>query len=101
MLWFQIETTTAQNETTPAPKIQCPNGWIDAQSQNMGCLNFLNEVSLTWFQAKEVCQEKYSGFLVEALTKEEGEYLFQVAEMIQLYSSNEAWWIGLTDFFGR
>ena len=63
----------------------------------MGCLNFLNEVSLTWFQAKEVCQEKYSGFLVEALSKEEGEYLFQVAEMIQLYTTNEAWWIGLTD----
>ena len=64
-------------------------------------MNFFNEVSLTWFEAKEVCQEKYSGFLVEALSKEEAKFLFQIAEMIQLYSSDETWWIGLTDFFGR
>ena len=64
-------------------------------------MNFFNEVSLSWFEAHEVCQEKYSGSLVEALTKEEADFLFEIAEMIQIYSSNETWWIGLTDFFGR
>ena len=87
--------------TTTAPKIQCPTGWIDAQSQNLGCVIFLNDYSLTWFEAHDLCQDKYSGFLVEALSREEAEFLFQIAEMIQLYSSNETWWIGLTDFFGR
>ena len=83
------------------PKIQCPEGWIDAQSQNLGCVNFVNEVSQSWFEAHEVCQEKYSGYLVEALTGDEAKFLFEMAEMIQLYSSTETWWIGLTDFFGR
>ena len=94
-------TTTDPVETTTTAKIQCPNGWIDAQSQNLGCVNFFNEVSLTWFEAHDVCQDKYSAFLVEALSREEAEFLFQIAEMIQLYSSNETWWIGLTDFYGR
>ena len=85
-----------------SPRIQCPDGWIDAQSKGLGCVNFFNdEVSLTWFEAHEVCREKYSGFLVEALSREEAEFLFQIAEMIQIYSSNTTWWIGLTDFFGR
>ena len=91
-------TTTAESKTTEIP---CPNGWIDAQSHDLGCVNFLNEVSLSWFEAYDVCQEKYSGSLVEALTSEEAEFLFEIAEMIHLYSSNETWWIGLTDFIGR
>ena len=96
-------TTTTTTTTTPTtePTVSCPNGWIDAQSHDLGCVNFLNEVSLSWFEAHDVCQEKYSGSLVEALTNEEAEFLFQIAEVIQLSSSNETWWIGLTDFFGR
>ena len=99
------DETTATTQPTTQPttqqptKIQCPSGWIDGQS--LGCVKFLNEVSLSWFQAYDVCQEKYSGSLVEALKTEEAEFLFQVAEVIQLSSSNETWGIGLTDFFGR
>ena len=93
-------TTSTPTTTAETTKIQCPNGWIDAQSQNLGCVNFFNEVSLTWFEAYEVCQEK-KAYLVEALSRDEAEFLFQMAEMIQFYSSNETWWIGLTDFYGR
>merc|ERR550532_2702179 len=84
-------TTPSMSTTTTVPKIQCPTGWIDAQSQNLGCVIFLNDDSLTWFEAHDLCQDKYSGFLVEALSREEAEFLFQIAEMIQLYSSNETW----------
>ena len=94
-----VPTTTTPPTTEPT--VTCPNGWIDAQSHDLGCVNFFNEVSLSWFEAYKVCQEKYSGSLVEALTSEEAEFLFEVAEMIHLYSSNETWWIGLTDFVGR
>ena len=89
-----IRKTT--NSSSMTSRVECPNGWIDAQDQNLGCIIFVGDAVSSWSDAESICENEYSGFLVEALSTEEARYLFEIAELIQLYTSDDSWWIGLT-----
>ena len=63
----------------------------------LGCLLFLNQTDLSWFETQAACEDAL-GFTVEVLTAEQSIYLFEIAEATQLFSNASKWWIGLSDF---
>ena len=69
-------TTTTTTSTTTPERVDCPNGWIDAQAQDLGCIIVPDITNLSWFDAHDVCQNQSSASLVEALSTEQAEFLF-------------------------
>ena len=60
------EETTTDEETTLAP-IDCPEGWIDATSDGLGCLLFVEaDDGINWLATQTICQSG-DGYSVEAL----------------------------------
>ena len=58
--------TAVHAATNAATKIVCPENWIDAQGQNLGCLLFLNQTDLSWFDTLAACEDAL-GFSIEVL----------------------------------
>merc|ERR1711892_819111 len=90
-------TTTSAAMTTDAQKIECPENWIDAQGQNLGCLLFLNQTELSWFDTLAACEDAL-GFSIEVLSKDEAIILYEMAEIAQIFTGVSQWWVGLSDF---
>ena len=111
------ETTPgAEEETTTAP-IDCPEGWIDATQDGLGCLDFVEAPDgINWLATQTICQTN-NGYSVEALDMLEvnGDVtkvwsflrlcihpfqagkLFDLALLTSYFSHRETWWLGLTD----
>ena len=89
-------TTFSNDSTTASPKVKCPEDWIDAQDQGLGCLLFLNQTELSFFASLAVCEDNL-GFSIELLSKEEAIVLYEMAEIAQMFTGVSQWWIGLSD----
>ena len=105
--------TTLDADTTTAP-IDCPEGWIDATEDGLGCLYFVNmDEGINWLATQTICQSN-NGYSVEALDMVEvvtivptTQYshicsfqagnLFNLALLTSYFSHRETWWLGLTD----
>merc|ERR1711971_382592 len=93
------DTTTAgttPGDTTTAP-IDCPEGWIDATEDGLGCLYFVGmDDGINWLATQTICQTN-NGYSVEALDMTEAGKLFDLALLTSYFSYRETWWLGLTD----
>merc|ERR1712004_55287 len=90
------ETTPA--ETTPQAPIDCPDGWIDETAVGLGCLRFVEELEgMNWLETQTTCQSEEYGNSVEALSMDEAEKLFEIAQLTSFFSHREVWWLGLSD----
>merc|ERR1712130_19019 len=88
--------TTLDADTTTAP-IDCPEGWIDATEDGLGCLYFVNmDEGINWLATQTICQSN-NGYSVEALYMVEAGNLFNLALLTSYFSHRETWWLGLTD----
>ena len=79
--------------------INCPNGWLDAQDFNLGCLMFDGNKSMAWNEAQNFCQKLDSNsHLVEIFSDDQQEFMiFNAIEYEEFSGNARNWWIGLTD----
>ena len=48
-----------------AEKSNCPNHWTDATFVEMGCLLFLTNQTMTFYEADKFCQDSHPGMHTE------------------------------------
>ena len=77
----------------------CPEFWLDASLEGLGCLSFNTSLALTNSEAKDMCKRiHYAGHLVEIHSEHQQEYMVKIAQALEeLTGSVYNWWIGLTD----
>ena len=80
---------------------ECPGGWVDARSVNLGCLYFdFNINSISWPNAKQHCENlNYGTFphdthLIEIFSDEQMTFLKNTNEIKQ----GSKWWNGLNNY---
>ena len=75
----------------------CPNGWLDAQNFNLGCLIFDGNKSMAWNEAQNYCQKLDSNsHLVEIFSDDQQEFMiFNAIEYEEFSGYARNWWIGL------
>merc|ERR1711962_462690 len=79
---------------------QCPNGWEDGTSHDLGCIK-LNPRYLRWDTAVSYCSRQTwggdTGHLVEIKTSKAQEFVASKIKASSLKHDILFWWIGLTD----
>ena len=55
--------------------LKCPEFWLDASLEGLGCLSFNTSLALTKTEAKDMCKRiHYAGHLVEIHSEDQQEY---------------------------
>ena len=77
----------------------CPEFWLDASLEGLGCLSFNTSLALTYSEAKDMCKRiHYAGHLVEILSEDQQEYMVKITQALEESTGSVYnWWIGLTD----
>merc|ERR1711997_1207859 len=86
-------------EMSPLTASDCPSGWSDASSVDMGCLLFHSTQPMIWTEAIQYCKRAYTnGSLVEILTPQQLDFLVMDLLFLETQVGNKLWWTGGTDF---
>merc|ERR1719150_3259801 len=91
-----IAESNRENGLNKDSTLTCPEYWIDATGEGMGCLLFNPTTSMNWIVAQQFCS-LIDSHLVEIFSQGHQDFL-----LVELYSlelsggGKHPWWIGLT-----
>merc|ERR1711913_258448 len=70
----------------PLSQGDCPHGWLDASSVQMGCLQFNGTKTMTWTAASTHCKQSYTdgdATMVEILNTEQMDTIIVDLEFLE------------------
>ena len=83
--------------------VECPTwlyGWIDGKPVNLGCLHFLKNQTMTWYEARDYCKTlKYEHLNNARLVEisDSTQQAFVKEKLLEINNKAILWWTGLTD----
>ena len=56
--------------------VDCPNGWVDGSSVEMGCLGYYSNYFINWTEAQDYCNNlPHDSHLVEIKNQDQQDFL--------------------------
>ena len=86
---------TASPSPPATDQAECPEGWIDASSADMGCI-LLDRSPQTWDAANNRCQS-LGGTLVQINNEAQLEFLMFQLQFLEGLGGSKWWWTSGTD----
>ena len=80
-----------------SPTASCPQHWVDASSEGLGCLLFNSITQYSWDGANNFCQSQPSATLIKITSEMQLQFVKRQLEFLADEDGARSWWTSGTD----